>query len=204
MRRPILLTLILCFSIAAAPTTRPSRPTTRPTAKPPARVRDAINKGTLRFLVPADWELVERGADDLSVKYKLPGGDSEVSINVKPQQSFVPNNHPGLRKQLADFVLRGSADELKQRNAEVLDAPKLINDAAFMVKMHERFRDGHDEVDAVRLYRGVSWNIVDVMSSAIKAEPDQAKAQHDAAALMLLSVTSGPEDPKLTRQVKKE
>src|SRR5690349_6306076 len=110
MARALLAALVIgCLAAGpVAPTTRPAtRPsgTTRPAASQPARVRDALAKGTLRFLAPADWELAKRSDDGLSAYYKAPGGGGLITMVVTPQKVAFPTGNPALKQQLAAQIM---------------------------------------------------------------------------------------------------
>lgn len=189
-----------------APTTRPSGATTRPASRPAAvqRVRDGLSNGQVRFMVPATWTLASRAENGLSAQYALPDGKGTVNVLVTVQKQAVPNNHPGLRQQLGTSLLAGIKADLERRKVEVVDAPKLEKDAAFMAVIRERFREDGAMVDAMHAYRGVGVYLCSVASSAVTEDAAEAKAVHDAAAMLLMSVTSGPADPKVVRPVKTE
>ena len=195
MKSIFLLTLAVC-SLAAVPATKP--------VTPPARVRDGLVNGSIRFLVPAEWELADRGANGTSVGYRLPEEKGGVVMLVTQQKEGIPVNDARVRAQLIKFVLDNAAADLKARNKEVIDAPKVESDARFMAKIHERFKDGDTTIDAVHLYRAVGLNLVSVTASASTDDKAEAKVIHDAGALMLMSVTVGPPDPKMIRPLKKE
>lgn len=194
--KPALLLALAIASIAAAPTTKPT------TA--PARVRDGLVNGSVRFLVPAEWELFQRGAEGLSVGYLLPDEKGRAIMLVTQQAEGIPLNDGRVKQQMAKFVLEHDIQDLKDRKMEIIDAPKLEPDARFMIKVHERFKDGETTVDAVHLYRGIGLNLVSVTVSANTDDKDQAKRIHDAGALMLLSVNLGPQDKRIPRALPKK
>jgi hypothetical protein len=67
-----------------------------------------------------------------------------------------------------------------------------------------RFKDEGHVLRAMHAYRGAGFNVVGVTASVPGEDAAEAKAIHDTAATMLLSVTSGLADPKLMRPVKAE
>ena len=194
MKRTFLLTLLIA-SIAAAPATKPAAP---------ARVRDGLINGSVRFLVPADWQLSDRAANGMSVTYGFPEEKGEIVMVVTQQSEAIPANDGRVKQQLAKFVLEQDNAALKARKMEIIDAPKLEPDARFMLKIHERFKDGETTVDAVHLYRGVGVNLVSVTVSVNTEDKDEAKRFHDAGALMLLSVNLGPQDKRIIRPLPKK
>jgi hypothetical protein len=210
MSRTTLLALLLaCGALAAGPapatrpTTGPSAAGTSPTTAP-ARVRDALLKGMVRFLVPADWTLVGRSGDGLNAYYRLPADKGLVSMVVTPQQAPFPPVTPAIRQKMSASVLAAVTADLKKRNAEVLEPPKLERDDAFVARVVYRFKDEGHVLRAMHAYRGAGFNVVGVTASVPGEDAAEAKAIHDTAATMLLSVTSGPADPKLMRPVKAE
>jgi len=194
--KPALLLALAIASIAAAPTTKP--------ATAPARVRDGLVNGSVRFLVPAEWELFQRGAEGLSVGYLLPDEKGRAIMLITQQAEGIPLNDGRAKQQMAKFVLEHDIQDLKDRKMEIIDAPKLEPDARFMIKVHERFKDGETTVDAVHLYRGIGLNLVSVTVSANTDDKDEAKRIHDAGALMLLSVNLGPQDKRIPRPLPKK
>src|SRR4029079_9273858 len=108
------------------------------------------------------------------------------------------------KAQLAKFVLEKDAQDLKDRKLEIIDPPKVEPDARFILKVHERCKDGEATVDAVHFYRGVGLNLISVTASANTEDKEEAKRIHDAGALMLLSVNLGAQDPKIMRPLKKK
>jgi hypothetical protein len=199
--------------LAAAPTTKPISPTTKPTTRPaikptpqaamPSRIRDGLINGSVRFLVPQEWELADRSENGNSVTYKLPDDKGHVAILVSQQAESIPNSDMRVRQKLAQFVLEQDNLDLKNRKMEIIDAPKVEPDARFMVKVHERFKDEDAIIDAIHIYRGVGINLVSITASANTDDKNDAKAVHDAGALMLQSVTIGPPDKKIMREIPK-
>jgi len=196
--------------LAAGPASSPTttRPTTRPTAaaattkpagKAPQRVRDALLKGMVRYLVPADWTLVSRSDDGLNAYYKLPDDKALVSLAVTPQPAPFPAMTPAIRQKMSASVLGAVTADLQKRKAEVVDPPKLEHDDAFVAKVVYRFKEEGHVVRAMHAYRGAGFNIIGVTASVPDGDAADAKAVNDAAATLLLSVTSGPADPKLMR-----
>jgi hypothetical protein len=196
--KALLLLALLMVSVAAAPAPKP-RATTAPT-----RVRDGLVNGSIRFLVPADWELFDRGPNGTSVGYLLPEEKGRAVMLVTQQAEGIPLNDARVKKQMAKFVLEHDNEDLKNRKMEIIDAPKLEPDARFMIKVHERFKDGETTVDAVHFYRGIGLNLVSVTISANTDDKDEAKRIHDAGALMLLSVNLGPQDKRIIRPLPKK
>src|SRR5438105_9011001 len=96
----ITLALLFMTFVGAAPTTRPA---TAPA--PAARVRDGLVNGSIRFLVPADWEIDERGESRLAVKYKLPEDRGSVTVQVNQQEQGIPQDNAGVRRQVTQAVL---------------------------------------------------------------------------------------------------
>jgi hypothetical protein len=66
--------------------------------------------------------------------------------------------------------------------------------------MHERYKDGDITYDRVHFYRGIGFNLIDVAVTAVTDDKEVAKKLHDAGATMLMSVTTGPADPKIVRK----
>ena len=149
-------------------------------------------KGTVRYLVPADWTLVGRSEDGRGAYYKLPGDRALVSLAVTPQQAPFPAITPAIRKQMSASVLGAVTADLAKRKAEVIDPPKLEPDNALVAKVVYRFKEEGHVVRAMHAYRGAGFNVVGVTASVPDADADEAKTVDDAAVMMLLSVTSGP------------
>lgn len=205
MSRWMMLATVVACALAAGPTTKPAA-ATKPAPPPaPARVRDGVVNGGVRFLVPADWQVAERNADGFSVWYRLPGDRAVVSMLVTQQKQGIPVHDVAVRQQMGKALVAMIGDDLKKNNLDVIDAPKLENDDRFMCKIHERYKDHGAVVDAVHMYRGIGLNLVSVRAALKSDEKDEpaAKAIHEAGALMLMSVTVGPADPKIVRPVKK-
>lgn len=207
MKATLLAALLIC-SLAAAPALKPApatKPTGRPATKPapPARVRDGLRNGAIRFLVPKDWELVARAEDGLSCNYAFPDEKGGVKMLLSQQATVIPTSNPQLKAQLSKFVLDNDNQDLASRKMEIIDAPKIEPDPRFMVKVHERFKDGETVVDALHLYRGVGINLVSVTITANTEDKEEVKTLHEAGALMLLSVTTNSPDPKVLRPVQK-
>jgi hypothetical protein len=201
-RITFLAVLCCCLGAGPAPTTRPSA-TTRPTTAS-ARVRDAMLKGSLRYLVPADWELVRRSDDGLNVAYMLPEKRGVVSLVVTPQHGAFPKGNAALKQIMARSVLKAVNDDLAKRKVEILDPPKLEPDDAFVARVAYRFKEGDATIRAMHAYRAVGVVVVSVTSALTIEDPAEAKAVHDESAKMLLSVAAGPADPKLMRPVVKQ
>lgn len=197
MNRAFLLALLIAC-MAAAPASKPAgAPATKPAA--PARVRDGLINGSVRFLVPADWELSARAPNGMSVTYVFPEEKGGLVMLASQQAEGIPLNDARVKQQLAKFVLEHDSEDLKNRKMEIVDAPKLEPDARFLIKVHERFKDGDTIVDAVHLYRGVGVNLVSVTVSVNTDDKEEAKRYHDAGALMLQSVNLGPQDKRIVR-----
>jgi hypothetical protein len=192
--------LIVCCAAADPPLPPLPKPVTRPATKPaaaiPERVREKLVNGSIRYLVPKDWEPTEKAESGMQAKYSLPDGSSTVSILIMQQAQAVPNNHPKLRQQLVDYCLKMAEQDVKNRGADIVDAPKVEKDDRFLARVRVRLKEGARVQDAVHLYRGVGINLVSVYAAANTDDPAAAKAIHDAGALMLLSVTTGAPDRK--------
>jgi hypothetical protein len=203
--RPLLI-LLVAFCFAAAPaTTKPAATNPAKPPEPPKRVRDGLVKGAVRFLVPVEWEIEERNENGLQVRYRADdSGQAKVSMLVTQQAQGIPPNDARLRQQLAKFVIDGLNKSLKEHGAEIIDPPKIEPDARFFLRIHERFKDkeGEGVYDQVHFYRAVGINLIDVTATAVTEDKEEAKRLHEAGALMLMSVTTGPADPKIVRQAK--
>jgi hypothetical protein len=199
MKRFLLLGLLTCC-VAAGPATRP---VTKP-ATAPVRVRDGLVNGSVRFLVPADWEIAERADNGFQVAYHTPDGVGTISILITQQQEAMPQHNAALRAQMQKVILGWDNDDLAKRKVEVIDAPKVETDDRFMLRVHERYKDGEHVLDVVHLYRAIGLNLVGVMVAAGTEDKAVAKGIHDAGALILMSVNLGARDPKIVRPVKKE
>jgi hypothetical protein len=160
--------------------------------------------GSVRFLVPADWEIAERADNGFQVAYHTPDGVGTISILITQQQEAMPQHNAALRAQMQKVILGWDNDDLKKRKVEVLDAPKVEPDDRFMLRVHERYKDGEHMLDVVHLYRAIGFNLVGVMVAAGTDDKAVAKTIHDAGALMLMSVNLGAVDPKIVRPVKKK
>src|SRR5207237_128743 len=115
----LLVWILMTCAAGAGPGTGPAA--TRPTTAP-ARVRDGLVNGSIRFLVPADWEIDERGESRLAVKYKLPEDRGSVTVLVNQQAQGIPQDNAGVRRQVTQAVLAAHNEDLKKVNAEVIDA----------------------------------------------------------------------------------
>src|SRR4051812_12320288 len=91
--------MMLCsLALAAGPATRP---TTRPaTTAPAVRVRDGLINGSVRFLVPADWNLISRADNGLSVVYRTADEVGTLSILITQQQEAIPLHDARVRAQM--------------------------------------------------------------------------------------------------------
>jgi len=199
MRHLLMIGLVAC-SLAAGPTTRPSA---RPTSAP-ARVRDGLVNGSVRFLVPADWVLDSRTDNGLNVVYKTPDGVGTISILITQQKEAIPQHNAGVLAQMTKMILGWDNENLKKHNFEVIDAPRVERDARFMLKVHERYKDGDHPFDVIHIYRGVGLNLVGVLAAASSEDKEMVKKVHDAASLMLMSVSTAAQDPKVVRPVPKK
>jgi hypothetical protein len=196
MTRWIMIGLVAISSLAAGPTTRPS--------SAPARVRDGLVNGSVRFLVPADWVIDSRTDNGLNVVYKIPDDGGLVSILITQQKEAIPQNNAALLAQMTKTILGWDNENLKKHNFDVIDAPKVERDARFMLKIHERYKDGDHPFDVIHIYRGIGLNLVGVTAAASTDDPKVAKQVHDAASLMLMSVSLAAPDPKIVRPVPKK
>jgi hypothetical protein len=190
------VSILMIFALGAGPATRLA--STRPTTVP-ARVRDGLANGSIRFLVPADWEIYERGESGMVVKYKLPDDRGGVTVLINQQAQGIPQDNAGVRRQITQAVLAAHNEDLKKHNADVIDPPAVEPDGRFMLKIHARYRDDHGYHDEVHVYRAMGINFVGVSASASSEDKKEAKAVHDAGAMLLMSVTVGPKDPKIVR-----
>ena len=109
----VLLPVLMCC-IAAGPATKPLFPgvTTRPGTQPasaPARVRDGLLGGSVRFLVPSQWRLFDRKEDQTQVFYHPSPEVGTVSVMVTPQGSVIRGNDPATRQRVDRRRRRGDA-----------------------------------------------------------------------------------------------
>jgi len=167
-------------------------------------VRDGLVNGSVRFLVPADWVLDSRTDNGLNVVYKTPDGVGTISILITQQKEAIPQHNAGVLAQMTKMILGWDNENLKKHNFEVIDAPKVERDARFMLKVHERYKDGDHPFDVIHIYRGVGLNLVGVLAAASSEDKEMVKKVHDAASLMLMSVSTAAQDPKVVRPVPKK
>jgi hypothetical protein len=195
--RTILVASLLLTCVAADRLIKPAtRPTTRAAASQPARVRDSLVNGSVRYLIPKDWELVQKAENGMQASYTLPDGQGVASLLITQQETGVPHTNSRLRQQLVKYLLDKVAEDIKNRGADVVEAAKVEKDERFMARVRVRFRDSGEMLDVVHLFRGVGINLVNVTVAANSEDPAEGKEIHDAGALMLLSVTTGPPDRK--------
>jgi len=167
-------------------------------------VRDGLVNGSVRFLVPADWVLDSRTDNGLNVVYKTPDGVGTISILITQQKEAIPQHNAGVLAQMTKMILGWDNENLKKHNFEVIVAPKVERDARFMLKVHERYKDGDHPFDVIHIYRGVGLNLVGVLAAASSEDKEVVKKVHDAASLMLMSVSTAAQDPKVVRPVPKK
>jgi hypothetical protein len=187
----------LAFCVAAGPTTKPA-------TTAPARVRDGLINGSVRFLIPADWEIASRADNGMSVVYRTPDGLGTISILITQQKEAIPQHNPAVYAQMRKTILDWDNDDLAKRKVDVIDAPKVEPDDRFMLRVHERFKDGDHPLDVLHIYRGIGLNLVGVTVAASTENFADAKRVHDAAALLLMSVSLAAPDPKIIRPVTKK
>ena len=206
-RTSLVVLTIVCM--AATPATKPLFPgaTTKPATQPtsaPARVRDGLLGGSVRFLVPSQWRLFDRKEDQTQVFYHPSPEVGTVSVMVTPQGSVIPAKDPAARDRIAKTLLGLINKDLATRSVQVVNAPRLESDDRFFIKIHERYTDGDYLLDVVHMYRVVGFNLVSVRVSFQNDAKDEerAKAVHEAGAMVLMSVTTGAKDPKIVREIK--
>jgi len=187
---PLRPLLILALTTAAFAADLPPKPATKPTSQP-ARIRESLMNGAIRFLIPEDWEPIERTEDGKLAKYTLPDGQSNVALLVTQQEQAVPHNHPKLRQQLVQYCLAMAEQDVKNRGADLIEPVKVEKDDRFMARVRVRVREGGRTVDSVHFYRGVGINLLSVNANAYTDDPKAAKETHEAGALLLLGVTTG-------------
>jgi hypothetical protein len=105
-----------------------------------------------------------------------------------------------MRKTILDW----DNQDLKNRKVEIIDPPKIEADDRFMLRVHERFKDGDHMLDVLHIYRGIGLNLVGVTVAAATEDKAQAKRVHEGAALLLMSVNLGAPDPKIIRPLTKK
>ncbi len=160
--------------------------------------------GSVRFLVPAGWEIVDRAENGFGVRYRADGEtEATIGIVVTPQPQGIPAHDPRVRGLMARQLLPAITEDLKKRGVEVVDAPRAVPDDRFMLKVHARFRDDGHMLDVLHMYRGIGFNLIDVTVSAATEDKAAAKVVHDLAAQVAMSVTVGAQDPKIVRPFKK-
>ena len=198
MKHRILAAALVALCLAAGPATRPA-------TTAPLRVRDGLVNGAVRFLVPADWELISRTDNGFSVTYHTPDGIGAISILITQEQEAIPQHNALVRAQMQKAVLGWDNEDLQKRKVEVIDAPMVEPDDRFMLRVHERYKDEEQHpLDVIHIYRGIGLNLVGVMVAASTQDKAQAKKIHDSAALMLMSVNLGPPDPRIVRPMPKK
>src|SRR5687768_16104845 len=182
MRPRTLIALCVAFASLAAdkplPPLPPPKPVTKPATRPaPERIRESLVNGSIRYLIPKDWEPIEKAENGMQARY-------------------VPNNHPRLRQRLVQYLHEMAEKDVKTRGAELVEGPKEEKDARFLARVRVRLKDGGKVQDSVHIYRGLGINLLSVNAVASTENPAEVKAVHDAGALMLLSVTTGAPDRK--------
>jgi hypothetical protein len=179
-------------------------PATKPATTAPARVRDGLINGSVRFLIPADWEIASRADNGMSVVYHTPDSIGTVSMLITQQAEAIPQHNAAVHAQMQKTILGWDNQDLKNRKVEVIDAPKVERDDRFMLRVHERFKDGDHLLDVLHIYRGIGLNLVGVTVAASTEDKEQAKRVHEGAALLLMSVSLAAPDPKIIRPLTKK
>src|SRR5690349_163456 len=141
----LLVSLAAAFSRAAGPATRPtSRPATRPSSAAttaPARVRDGLLNGSVRFLAPAQWKLFDRKEDGTQVWYHAIPDQATVSLRVTPEPKGIAADDVAARQQMTRAFLGLITRDLASRNVQIVSKPRVEADARFLLRIHERYRD---------------------------------------------------------------
>jgi hypothetical protein len=200
MRRLIVMACA-AVCLGAGPAAAPPKPGAKPAATAPTRVRDGLVNGALRYLVPPEWEITERGADRMTVFYRHKPERAHYSMQVTQQAQGIPQNDARFKKQMVETILNFANEDLKRRKVEVLDPPTVERDDRFLLRVHERFKEGDTIVDVIHIYRGLGLNLVSLTSSTSSEEANQVKAVHAAGEMVLLSASLANQDPKVVRPV---
>ena len=153
----VLLPVLMCC-IAAGPATKPLFPgvTTRPGTQPasaPARVRDGLLGGSVRFLVPSQWRLFDRKEDQTQVFYHPSPEVGTVSVMVTPQGSVIRGNDPATRDRIAQTLLGLINKDLATRSVQV------DRDAAEHRRIHDFTKPPGNFEDAAVVPRHADSNL---------------------------------------------
>ena len=145
-----------------------------------------------------------RSDNGLNVVYKTPDKVGLVSMLITQQKEAIPQHNAALLAQMTKTILGWDNENLKKNNFEVINALRVERNARFMLKIHRRYKDGDHLFDVIHIYRGIGLNLVGVVAAASSEDKEVVKKVHDAASLMLMSVSTAAPDPKVVRPVPKK
>ncbi len=170
--------LIFCLALVLVCSARAAEPTS-------ASSPDTLAEGKIIYLAPADWNSLGKRADGLSAGYAMPEGKAQIVIVCAPQQQTIPDE---LGPKLAMTIGKAIRGEAAKGNIEQVTPPKSEEDKRFLLKIHDQYKVHGKFSDRVQLFRGVGKNLVSVTVNAFTENPDEAKAIHEAAEQMMVSV----------------
>ena len=130
------------------------------------------------------------------LRFHSPDGDSTLIVTIIPQEYPIPEKNQAFKSQMRDAILKAMREALQQRGVEILYGPKSETDDRFLLRIHERIKDGDATLDDVNLYRATGLVLVNVCTTTKADKPADIKDTHTVGEETCLSVVLGPADKK--------
>ena len=174
----ISLLLAPVFCKAAAPPATATAPATRGTET------ESLADGTIRYVPPTDWDLIEKTPDGLSAKYRSHDQTGTIQIIVMPQTQAMGDTQ---RERMASVILKGLREAGKKNGMEYVDGPKIERDPRFYLRVRDTSKAGEGFFDRIQTYRVMGLNLVYVVASATGEQQNTAQDVFDTADELLLN-----------------
>lgn len=141
--------------IASATSAQTAPPTTKSSLT-------GICYNEVRFTLPAGWDEVRRGRDDIGIILRQKGIAAQITVMASPAdpESF---KDPEAGAKLGEQLLAKRKNTAGANKIEFVKEPTLQPDKRFLFKIHEQYKDGDKTLDQIYAARRVGAWVVTVI-----------------------------------------
>jgi hypothetical protein len=178
--------LLVLLALAAAPAAPSS---SQETSGPTTQLSDMewLADGMVRYVPPADWELVEKKADGMSAMYRSHDQSATITIIATPESGPVPD---AARGQMAGWVVKNIRESVTKAGQQFAIPPRVERDDRFFLRVHDAVKVENGVVERIQLYRPMGLNLVSVAATGSADKPESVKDAFTKAEQLLATARS--------------
>lgn len=123
-----------------------------------------LDQGRVRIVGPPGWQLDKRGADGMTLRYKL-GDTGVIVVTVTPQQAALTRE---VYAKISKSIGQALREAARNEGAEFLIHPRVEPDNRFFLKVRDRTRGGDGKVrDQLQIYKALNLELIHIAAVAM-------------------------------------